>query len=105
MIDIATEEVDPLSRAAKKWVPSRVQGRPTAGSTLWRWHTIGILARSGRRIKLEVIHCGGTTCTSREALQRFFGELSRDRDDNAEDATPRHMSENHQRAERELDAI
>ena len=50
---------------------------PTAGgpedhvSTLYRWATAGC-----RGVVLESIQVGGTRCTSREALQRFFERLS-----------------------------
>jgi hypothetical protein len=68
MIDTTVEEVRPLSQATK-WVPSRRRGRPTHTSTLYRWKDEG----------LETIQVGGSCCTSREALQRFFEKLSRAR--------------------------
>jgi hypothetical protein len=52
-------------------VPRRRGRRKTHVSTFYRWSTIGC-----RGIVLETIQIGGTRCTSREALQRFFERLS-----------------------------
>jgi len=64
------EDVSPLGQAAK-WVPRVRAGRPVAPSTLWRWATAGL-----NGVRLETIKIGGTTCTSREALRRFFAALN-----------------------------
>lgn len=72
MIDVETEEVVALSRAAR-WVP-QVRNKQVHSSTMWRWHMNGI-----KGIRLEVIKIGGTTCTSREALARFFERLTVDK--------------------------
>lgn len=50
---------------------SRRNGRRAHKSTLYRWTATGC---SG--IVLESIQCGGSRCTSREALERFFSRLS-----------------------------
>ncbi len=70
-IDIHTENVAPLSRAAR-WVPP-VRDRHVHPATLWRWAHRGL-----RGIRLEVVKVGGSTCTSKEALARFFARLSGD---------------------------
>ena len=70
MIDPLTEEVIPLGAAAKR-LPRLRAGRPVAPSTLWRWATAGL-----NGIRLETCKVGGTTCTSREALGRFFAALN-----------------------------
>ena len=70
MIDISKEQVLPLTGATKH-VPSRRRGKPTHVATLYRWSDPGL-----HGIRLEVIQCGGTLCTSLEALQRFFNRLT-----------------------------
>jgi Protein of unknown function (DUF1580) len=70
MIDSASETLLTLKQAADE-VPRRRRGRKTHISTLFRWSTVGC-----RGVVLETIQVGGTRCTSREALQRFFERLS-----------------------------
>ena len=68
MINIQTEEVVSLTEAAKsKHLPRRRKGKRPHVATLFRWATVGV-----RGVVLETIQCGGTRCTSIEALQRFF---------------------------------
>lgn len=72
MIDPVTETLVPLCKAAKL-LPSSRKSEGQHVSTLHRW------ARKGLRgVRLEVIRIGGTTCTSHEALGRFFSALSPD---------------------------
>lgn len=72
MIDIQTEEVVSLAEAAKsKCLPRRRKGKRPHVATLFRWTTVGV-----RGVVLEALQCGGTRCTSFEALQRFFERLS-----------------------------
>ncbi|MCH7727048.1 MAG: DUF1580 domain-containing protein [Planctomycetes bacterium] len=59
----------PLAEAAK--ILPRRRGRKVATSTLYRWAKRGL-----RGVCLEVVQVGGTTCTSRSALQRFFNRLT-----------------------------
>jgi hypothetical protein len=70
LIDSTTETPISLAEAAKT-VPRRCRGRKTHLSTIDRWATVGV-----RGIVLETLQCGGSRCTSREALQRFFERLS-----------------------------
>ena len=70
MIDSASETLISLADAAGE-LPRRRRGRKTHVSTLFRWTTSGC-----RGVVLESLQCGGTRCTSREALQRFFERLS-----------------------------
>ena len=70
MIDTITENPIPLTQAAAE-LPRRRRGRKTHVSTLYRWATGGC-----RGVVLETIQIGGTRCTSREAMQRFFERLS-----------------------------
>jgi hypothetical protein len=64
------ETIVSLADAAQE-LPRRRRGRKTHVSTLFRWTTSGC-----RGVRLESIQVGGTRCTSREALQRFFERLS-----------------------------
>jgi hypothetical protein len=61
-----TEELVSLTEATKL-LPKRRKGKRPNVATLYRWTTIGV-----RGIVLESVQVGGTRCTSREALQRFF---------------------------------
>lgn len=71
MSGLLLEDLVPLSAAARL-LPRRRSGRPTHTSTLFRWASEGL-----RGVKLEVVQVGGTRCTSREALARFFSQLSK----------------------------
>ena len=72
MIDIQNEEVVSLAEAAKsKCLPRRRKGKRPHVATLFRWTTVGV-----RGVVLETLQCGGTRCTSLQALQRFFERLS-----------------------------
>lgn len=98
MIDISRETPLPLSRAARLVPPLR-EGHPVSPSTLWRWHSIGLLSDAGERIRLEVCRVGGNQCTTSEALSRFFARLSGEEPAVAAPAPGR----GHQRAEAALD--
>jgi len=74
-IDPTTETLRPLAEAARRLPPLR-GNRPVSPATLWRWSARGLTARDGRAVRLETIRIGGTTCTSDQALSRFFHALS-----------------------------
>ena len=61
MIDIESEELGSLNKAAK-WFPTRPHC-----STVWRWGTRGV-----RGVHLDTVTIGGRRYTSREAVQRFL---------------------------------
>jgi hypothetical protein len=69
-IDPLTEQTMPLAEAARR-LPRLRAGRPVHTATLWRWARHGL-----RGVRLETIRVGGTTCTSVEALGRFFARLN-----------------------------
>jgi hypothetical protein len=68
-IDIAHEKLLTFAQAAAI-LPRRRAGRKTHVSTLHRWSSRGV-----KGIVLETLQVGGGSCTSREALQRFFDRL------------------------------
>ncbi len=68
MIDQATEELIPLTKAARIVNPSR----PPNVSTVWRWALSGLAGG----IRLESIKVGGIRFTSREAVARFLRRLN-----------------------------
>jgi hypothetical protein len=70
MIDYLVEHIITFPQACDE-IPRRRRGRKTHVSTLHRWATAGC-----KGVVLETIQIGGTRCTSREALQRFFERLS-----------------------------
>ena len=69
-IDPTTETLISLAQAAKH-LPRRRAGKRPHVSCLYRWSTAGC-----RGVVLESIQVGGTRCTSREALARFFRRLT-----------------------------
>ena len=72
MIDISMEKVMGFGEAIDH-LPRRRAGKKCNISTFYRWSQIGV-----RGIRLETISIGGTKCTSVEAMQRFFDELTAD---------------------------
>ena len=76
------EELLTFARAART-LP-RIHGKKhPAPATIRRWATDGRRSQTGKRVFLEHIRVGGTSCTSTEALTRFFARLN---DDDSEDA-------------------
>ena len=67
MLNTLLEQPMPLADAAKN-----VRTRPVSRATIYRWAQSGIGG-----VVLETIRVGGSRCTTREALQRFFEELSK----------------------------
>ena len=65
MIDLATEQLVPLQEVPRL-LPPRPSGKRVHVSAVYRWAQRGV---GGTR--LEAVRVGGTTYTSREALQRF----------------------------------
>ena len=70
MIDPNTEHVISLADCAKS-LPRRRGGKRPHVSCIYRWTTSGC-----KGVVLESIQVGGTRCTSREALARFFQRLT-----------------------------
>jgi hypothetical protein len=93
-IDPWTEDLLSLSQAARR-LPRLRAGRPVSPSTIWRWAAHGI-----RGIKLETIPVGGRTCTSAQALRRFFKALA----GQPEMALPKPDDKDDEAVERELAA-
>jgi hypothetical protein len=65
VIDIGNEQLLPLNEVPKL-LPPRRNGKRIHISAIYRWAQRGI-----RGTRLEVVRVGGTTYTSREAMQRF----------------------------------
>ena len=70
MIDPNTETLISLAEAARL-LPRRRGGKKAHVSCLYRWTTSGC-----KGVLLEFLQCGGTRCTSKEALARFFERLT-----------------------------
>ena len=70
MIDIAQEDLVPI-RDVPKHLPPRPTGKRVHISAVYRWTSRGL-----QGIRLESLKVGGTTYTSKEALQRFADRLS-----------------------------
>jgi hypothetical protein len=82
MIDLLLEQPIPLVEAARE-CPRRRRGRPTHVSCLYRWTTSGC-----RGVVLESVQIGGTRCTTREAMARFFEALTFGVDDHQRVRSP-----------------
>ena len=70
MIDAMAEYILSLKEAAR-FLPVRRAGKRPHVSCIYRWTTSGC-----RGVILESLQIGGTRCTSREALARFFEQLT-----------------------------
>ncbi|WP_425613523.1 DUF1580 domain-containing protein [Anatilimnocola sp. NA78] len=64
------EQILTFSEAAAL-LPRRRAGKPVHISCIYRWTNSGC-----RGVILEAIQIGGTRCTSKEALDRFFMSLA-----------------------------
>ncbi len=69
-IDLGSERIISFAKAVGE-LPARRAGKKPHISCMYRWSTRGC-----RGVVLESIQIGGTRCTSLEAMQRFFNELS-----------------------------
>jgi hypothetical protein len=74
MIDSNKEDVITLTEAAQL-IPRRRGGKKCDPSCIYRWTSRGI-----KGIRLEFVQIGGTRCTSRQALARWFSKLTRQAD-------------------------
>lgn len=69
-IDLLSEHVISLADAARL-LPRRRSGKKPHVSCLYRWTKTGC-----KGVILESIQVGGTRCTSKEGLARFFAALT-----------------------------
>ena len=74
-IDVFKETVVTLSEATNH-LPKLRGGKKLHLSTVLRWILAGKKAPDGSTVRLERVKVGGTTCTSLEALQRFFDAIT-----------------------------
>ena len=95
-IDPFSEELLTLSEAAR-FCPRRRQGKKPHLSTLHRWAT-----RGSRGVVLDTLQTPGGLCTSKEALRRFFGQLTSAKNLASRNCQPRQDEHRHAVAEREL---
>lgn len=70
MIDTGVENLIPL-RDVPRCLPPRPNGKRLHISAVYRWTLRGV-----KGVRLETVKIGGTTYTSREAIQRFSERLS-----------------------------
>ncbi len=71
MPNLLTEKLITFTQAVRHNLPHLRADRPVSPSTLWRWASAGL-----KGIRLETVKIGGATCTSVEALERFFAALN-----------------------------
>lgn len=88
----ANAETDDRTRLLTLSQAARVApGSPTP-NCVWRWCRRGVIARSGRRVRLEHVRVGGKLFTSAEWLDSFghrLAEADADYFDNEEADSPR----------------
>ena len=75
-IDLGTEHPINISAACRTLVP-KYSGSPISPATAYRWVNRGITADDGHRVKLDAVKIGRQLITTREAVARFFAELTR----------------------------
>ena len=95
-IDPTSESLLSLTQATKG-LPRRRRGKKPHISTLYRWSTAGC-----RGVVLETVQIGGTRCTSKEALGRFFRKLTQN--SGLESGQPETPLRKQRRRRREIDA-
>src|SRR5262245_10471581 len=71
MIDISSETLISLTDIPQH-IPPKKNGKRVGLDAVYRWCRSGV-----HGVVLETLQCGGTKCTSLQALQRFFSKLSR----------------------------
>lgn len=75
-IDSREEECFTLANV-RRFLPATTRaGKPPHPSVIYRWCSRGLKAKDGTVVRLECLVCGGAICTSREAIERFFAELT-----------------------------
>ena len=73
--ELLTEGPFPIAKVRDfPWVFGRFG--PISLPTIYRWVEVGLLDRSGHRVKLEAAKIGGTICTTEPALKRFFAKVN-----------------------------
>ena len=99
MIDISSEHLIALADVPAI-LPKRRGGKRVHLSCIYRWTTAGC-----RHIVLESIQIGGTRCTSKEALGRFFERLGNPHAERGETQSTQSRGRERQKAaaERECD--
>ena len=96
-IELSCETLISLAEAASL-CPKRRRGKKPHVSCIYRWTSSGC-----RGVVLESIQVGGTRCTSRDALQRFFERLTGSSTPSAPAPTSLHRRKQIAEAERILD--
>ena len=96
MLDLQNEEIFPFSEAIE-FIP-KPSGKTPHISLIYRWSSVGL-----RGVRLEFVQAGGTRCTSREAIQRFFNRLTEIESPAPISKTPAQRQREIEAAERELD--
>jgi hypothetical protein len=96
MLDLQNEELFRFKEAVKL-IPKN-NGKTAHLSILYRWSSVGL-----KGVRLEFVQAGGTRCTSREAIQRFFNRLTEAESPAPISKTPAQRQREIEAAERELD--
>lgn len=65
---------EPMPRKQAAGYIYELTGRKVSQHTIWKWATFGV-----KGIKLEHIFIGGRLFVTREAIQKFFEELTKTR--------------------------
>ena len=76
-IEVFQESLLSFAEVTKR-LPRTCHNKKLNVSTLYRWVQGGLRSRDGQIVRLEMVKVGGRSCTSEEALQRFFDRLTGD---------------------------
>ncbi len=60
----------------RQFLPATGPRGPVSPGCISRWITKGLRAQDGSTVYLEAVRAGRSFCTSREAVGRFFAELT-----------------------------
>jgi len=106
MIDLQTEELLSLAKAAKLIPPAR-RGKKCHISTLLRWITSGAKTPSGETVRLDAVRLPRGWVTTIGALERFITALTPDMatERPPPPRSPAARQRASARAERELDKV
>ena len=74
-IDLIREQPITIAVARTQHLP-RLGGRTISPTTAYRWISKGVLAGDGTRVRLSAVKLGRSLMTTREAVERFLGELT-----------------------------
>lgn len=68
----------PFSQGLRKFLPPSRTGKPPHLSTGLRWHSKGVIARNGERVRLNAVRIGGVLYLRPSDVEQFLLALNAD---------------------------